>query len=766
MTSGDSAKDVHGGNSWFGHPPQLARLFTTEMWERFGYYGMRALLTLYLVTHFAFIDDVANGLYGAFTSLVYLTPLIGGLLADRYLGYKRSVKFGAILMSIGYLVLCFGGTKAKPYLLYEGQNYTVDARETERQTTDAQGKVSTKKYSEKFVQIDGVERRIESTDDGSLLLLASDAAPGQDLVLSKGTYKFDGERNPFWVMLMFSALSCVIVGNGFFKPNISTIVGTLYEKGDSRRDAGFTIFYMGINIGSTFSQFLCPLLADWYGFWAGFLLAAIGMLCAWALFQFDGGRLRGYGEPPETSKGIHTALIFVGSIAAIPLIWFLLNNTMLNAEASAKIAKASGGVLEFLEKNSDTSFRIKTPVEPPQLPARFALEGDEYVINALRPLENGLTQVELDPAKPMTIAPIATLQLVSLVDPESRASFEYVGKNSDFSLQVRLPEDQKETEGDKILKTPAKFAMGGKVLLCEKLNVGADRSAELILSQSTPGTSPPVSTIHLLSAPDILKYLINLPLLGKILFGFSILAVIGIPIWSFFAGTREEAEKMIVAIVLVVFSVVFWTLFEQAGSSMTLFADRNTDRQVFGDYVMPAAQTQIFNPIFIVIFAPLFSIMWVALSKRGLEPSIPVKFAIGLVLVGLGFLVLVYGAKFAGVDYKVALFWLAMAYLLHSLGELCISPVGLSMITKLSIPRVVGLMMGVWFLSSSMAQYVGGIVAQFASVETVGGQVTNLGKSLTTYVGVFQIIGWISIGFGVVLLVLAIPLKRMMHGVK
>jgi POT family proton-dependent oligopeptide transporter len=181
---------------------------------------------------------------------------------------------------------------------------------------------------------------------------------------------------------------------------------------------------------------------------------------------------------------------------------------------------------------------------------------------------------------------------------------------------------------------------------------------------------------------------------------------------------------------------------------------------------MPAAQTQIFNPIFIVIFAPLFSIMWVGLGKRKLEPSIPVKFAIGLVLVGLGFLVLVYGSNFADANFQVGLFWLAMAYLLHSLGELCISPVGLSMITKLSIARVVGLMMGVWFLSSSMAQYVGGIVAQFASVETIGGQVTNLDKSLSTYVSVFNSIGIASIISGGILLVLSPLLKRMMHGVK
>jgi proton-dependent oligopeptide transporter, POT family len=244
-----------------------------------------------------------------------------------------------------------------------------------------------------------------------------------------------------------------------------------------------------------------------------------------------------------------------------------------------------------------------------------------------------------------------------------------------------------------------------------------------------------------------------------------ILATVGIPLWSFKYGTREEAEKMLVAIVLIVFSVVFWTLFEQAGSSMTLFADRNTDRTI-GSYEMPAAQVQIFNPLFIVLFAPVMSWLWVSLGKRRMEPSIPIKFAVALMLVGLGFLVLVSGGRFVDDQFRVGLQWLVLAYLIHSIGELCLSPVGLSMITKLSIARVVGLMMGVWFLSSSMAQYVGGIVAQFAAVETVGGEVTNPGEALKTYLNVFWWIGIWSVGFGVVLLALSPWLKRMMHGVR
>ena len=221
---------------------------------------------------------------------------------------------------------------------------------------------------------------------------------------------------------------------------------------------------------------------------------------------------------------------------------------------------------------------------------------------------------------------------------------------------------------------------------------------------------------------------------------------------------------MLAAMVLIFFNVFFWALFEQAGSSLTLFAERNTDREIgFLGWTMPAGSTQVFNPLFIVILAPIFSALWTRLGKRGLEPGIPVKFALALIGVGVGFLVLV--AAPAGPDFKVALGWLALLYFIHSAAELLISPVGLSMITKLSIARIVGFMMGGWFLSISLAQYVAGFIAQLASVETVGGQVTNREVSMRTYVEIFTLIGQVSIGAGVVLFLLSFPLKRLMHGV-
>ena len=263
----------------------------------------------------------------------------------------------------------------------------------------------------------------------------------------------------------------------------------------------------------------------------------------------------------------------------------------------------------------------------------------------------------------------------------------------------------------------------------------------------------------------VVGYLLSLPIMGKIMFGSLIVVIPGILIWAWQDGDRVEFQMMLAAIVMILFNVVFWTLFEQAGSSLTLFADRNTDLSIFGLFSLSAGQTQFFNAFFIVALAPLFSLLWNGLARRGREPSTPVKFGFALIGAGAGFLVLVFGTRFAGPDFKVSVWWLALLYMIHSAAELCISPVGLSMITKLSIARVVGLMMGLWFLSIACAQYVAGLVAQVASVETVGGQVTNLEVSLQTYTGVFWSIGLAAAALGIVLLALSPFIRRWMHGV-
>src|SRR6478609_4235008 len=443
---------------WFGHPRQLARLFTTEMWERFGYYGMRALLTLYLTKHFLFSDSQATGLYGGYTALVYLTPLIGGFLADQYLGSKRSVKFGAILMAIGYLTLAFGGQPSKPYAVIDGQRYEVQIENFRDRPSSAPDEA---RY---IVQPTGERLKVQGNNDGSISLLSADGHVAR--TVPKGGMQDESEKSPFLIAILLIALSTISVGNGFFKPNISTMVGALYKQGDRRRDAGFTIFYMGINLGSLFSQLLCPWLADSVGWWAGFGLAALGMLFSWSLIQFNGGRLDGYGERPEHGDPAKDWIVYGSAILAIPVVWFLFTNLM-NYQAPAE---GSG----------------------------------------------------------------------------------------------------------------------------------------------------------------IIGYIASLPIMGKLLFGTFLLGVPGILAWSFFKGSRAEFQMMCAAMVLIVFNVVFWTLFEQAGSSLTLFADRNTDLTVAGNWSISAGQTQFFNAFFIVVLAPVFSILWNALAKRGLEPSIPIKFGLAL----------------------------------------------------------------------------------------------------------------------------------------
>ena len=576
--------------TWLGHPRQLARLFSVEMWERFGFYGMRALLVLYLTKHFLIADYQANGIVGGYLSLVYLTPVVGGWLADYYLGSKRSVKWGALVMALGYFLLCFGGQQAKPYATINGQRYEVQVERS--------GSVLDTKETRQWVVANGQNLTIHGMPDGSVQLVGQNGQVAQ--TVAKDAFQPGAERSPFYLTLMLIALSLIVIGNGFFKPNISTIVGTLYDKGDRRRDAGFTIFYWGINIGSIGGQVLCPIFVSWFGWWAGFAVVVVGMLIGYALIQFDGGRLAGYGEPPERSGPDRAMIIYILSILSVPLFWLIFRNVMNTQEAAA----GSG----------------------------------------------------------------------------------------------------------------------------------------------------------------LWGYIVATPFLGKVLFVTFLAAVIGIPIWSYKVGTKQEFQMMLAAIILVVFNVTFWTLFEQAASSLTLFADRNTTLELFGIFVS-APQTQNFNPITIVIFAPIMSWLWIWLSKRGWEPSIQVKFGIALLLVGFGFVILSWSTATANADFRVALWWLVLTYFLHSIAELCISPVGLSMITKLSIARVVGMMMGVWFLSISIGEYLAGAAAQAASVQTVGGEVTNPALALQTYAHTFMVGGESTMIAGVILLAISPWLKKIMHGV-
>lgn len=558
-----------------GHPRGLVVLFLTEMWERFSFYGMRSLLVLYLTQHFLFGDGEAQGLYAAYASLVYLAPVLGGLAADRWLGSRKAVTVGALLLVAGHFGMAFEGSGSRQYVDFGGRSYEVvaEGRGDERALNirTPAGTMLPMHFSGEGIAIDRA------------------ATAGLPATVPQGSYRSRVVQDPIYVQILFFSLSLIIIGVGFLKANISTIVGALYAQNDPRRDGGFTIFYMGINLGSFLSTILCGWLGISYGWSYGFGLAGVGMLAGLLTFLWGQKLLEGHAEPPVPAA-------------------------------------------------------LKRPVA-----GRVNLEWAIYLVA--------------------------------------------------FALLL-----------------PVWFLVQRDEIVTEALTIGAP--------------------------------LIFLAML----------------LWSFFRLKGVERSRMIVALVLTIFSVLFWTLFEQAGSSLTLYADRNTDLTIAGDFKMNAAQTQFFNAAFIVLLAPLFAGMWTRLGRRGLEPSTPVKFGLGLVQVGLGFLVLVVGiTHFAGADFKVPLIWLFLAYLLHTTGEICLSPVGLSMITKLSVPRVVGLMMGIWFLSSALAHTLAGLIAKATSGETVGGVVVDLGAQLATYASVFSSIGWVGVGVGVVVLLLSPWLKRGMH---
>lgn len=602
------------------HPRGLHILFFAEMWERFSYYGMRALLIYYLTQHFLFSDGYAQSQYGAYTSLVYLTPLIGGLVADRFLGTRKTVALGALLLVAGHLTMAVEGPEASEALVYDGQSYEIEA----------EGRADRREVG---IVVDGQRYGFGSDGAGGLAIEGLPAGASLPGVLPAGSYDIEKTPVPMvfeWVFYL--ALSFIVMGVAFLKPNISTIVGQLYPAGDPRRDPGYTLYYYGVNMGAFWSTLLCGYLGVTVGWWAGFGLAGLGMALGWIVFVR--GRL----------------LFFTGGASQLP---------------------------------DD----VGRPADPVAL---------------AKPVFMGLSQ-----EKVIYLLGVLAVPVVWLLFRADGA----VRRAVDASI--------------------ADFQMAN----------GADAALPFLLGF---GNFFVVIGVFLL--------------IGSV-------AVIGY-IGTFMARhcNRVEAERMILALILVAASVVFWTLFEQAGSSMSQYAERNSQMTIVGDVSMTAAQTQSFNAGFILIFAPFFAWLWAFLGRKGKDLDTPMKFALALVQVGGGFMLLVWGANFADDSFKVPLIFLAGAYLLHTTGELFLSPVGLSMITKLSVARVVSTMMAVWFLSSAWAQWLGAVIARLTRAETVGGRVLDPAASLSTYVEVFKTIGLFAIVLGVVLAVASPLLKKMAHG--
>ena len=483
---------------FLGHPKGLFVCFATEMWERFSYYGMRALLILYLKKHWEFTEATSYLIYGAYTSLVYIMPVFGGMLADQILGSKKAVTYGAILLVFGHLGM------------------TVESNE----------------------------------------------------------------------QIFYLSLALIVSGVGFLKPNISTMVGALYEEGDPRRDSGFTIFYMGINIGAFTATLLCGYLGEQVGWAYGFGAAGIGMLFGLIIFLWGQKYLEGLAEPPSNKylqkmNGIsYESWAYISGIFMVLVTWFLVQNSQL---------------------------------------------------------------------------------------------------------------------------------------------------------------------------------------VGQLLGGFGAIFIGAWLLYALFRCAPDERDRLIVVGILILFSLIFWALFEQAGSSLNILTDRGVNRVIFG-WEVPASMFQSLNAGFIFTIAPLFAMLWIALAKRNMEPSTPIKFSIGIIFVGLGFLALVYGMR-SSEGLQTGVFWIILIYLLHTLGELCLSPVGLSSVTKLSPQRIVGFMMGMWFFASAAGNYVAGLIARATASDSSG--VSNDVFDLTqkqSFMDVYTDVGLMAIGCGIFLAILTPILKKLMHG--
>ncbi|MEX1240325.1 MAG: peptide MFS transporter [Cyclobacteriaceae bacterium] len=490
-----------------GHPAGLSTLFFTEMWERFSYYGMRAILILYMTVSIEdggmdLDDKVAAAIYGLYTMGVFLLALPGGWLADRYFGLRKAVWYGGILIAAGHFSMAIS---------------------------------------------------------------------------------FDGS---FYIGLVL-----IVMGTGLLKPNISSIVGGLYGANEpARRDAGFSVFYMGINIGA----FIAPLVVGWLGesidWHYGFGAAGVGMVIGLVQYRLTEWRLGDVGKVPEKSiEGDDSAMrsrIRTGIITGIVLV----------------------GTLAWL-----------------------------WVI--------GLIEID-----PVTLANVSA------------------------------------------------YAIVGAFII----------------------------------------YFFYLFIFQKL--------------------DTDEKKKIAALIVLFIFSALFWSGFEQAGSSLNLFADRYTDRDIFG-FTVPASWLQAINPLFIILLAPVIGALWINLGRKNLNPHIPVKFGFGLISLGLGFAVIAVASVYVAENATVLPTWLIFTYLFHTTGELCVSPIGLSAVTKLAPKRFVGQLMGVWFMSTAFGNLIAGLIAGAFDEQVIANDPSLLSR-------IFLNIVWISVSAGLLLLAFYKPLTKLMKDVR
>jgi len=549
LPHGDSA------GTFLGHPKGLFVLFFAEMWERFSYYGMRALLIFYLTKHWLFSDGEAGIIYGAYTALVYITPVVGGYLADKYIGQRKAVLFGAVLLTLGHFFMAFEG------------------------------------------------------------------APGA------------GNENNAIIYVFWLALALIIVGSGFLKANISVIVGQLYPRTDVRRDGAYTIFYMGINVGAFFGSILCGAIGEIYGWAYGFGLAGFGMLAGLVVFVWGKPLLLGRGEPVSPPSKTSELSVYAFGLVLVVICWIAI--------------QYQDAVGVFLGSFGAALVCYVLAIATFQLPYGSFSAAPKSRVSAF--------------------AALALLLIISMFFVSS---------------------------GEQLARWPASIGFGG---------------------------------------------------------------VISILVLEMLSRKSDDRDRIVAAMFLIIVSIVFWALFEQAGSSLNLFTDRHVDRNLLG-FEVPASTFQSVNAGFIFLLAPVFAVTWTWLGHRGFDPSAPMKFGLGVIQVGLGFLVLVWGANSVGADAAVPVVFIFLIYLLHTTGELCLSPVGLSAMNRLAPAQIASLIMGTWFFASATGNFAAGKIAEATGAEGVG---EEAGKMVV--LDVYQTVGLYAVGIGVAVMVISPLIKKLMH---
>jgi POT family proton-dependent oligopeptide transporter len=538
---------------------------------------------------------------GSYAGLVYALPLIGGMIADRFLGMRKSVLFGGISLSLGHILMAVEGHQAKFYAA--GTTLIEDL---------------TLKSGEVIVA-------------GTILV--------EDITM----------RDTAALNVFYLALALIVMGVGYLKPNISTIVGNLYSQDDPRRDSGFTIFYMGINIGSFTATLLCGWLGETFGWRYGFGAAGIGMIVGLFTFMYGQRFLHGHAEPTEPEK---LKKPFLGPINVEWSI-YLLSVPVL-------------GVLWLL--------------------------------------------VQHEPIVLITQNVFLIVSIVSLI----------------LYSMIHTKKDHNNTVAYVI-------------------------AAVAIIS----GILAVIANLHPIGGMEAIA--------DQALYA-SILLIVGFIVYGFLTHYSEEFGRTVVLMILILSTIVFWALFEQSAGSMTLYADRVVDRTL-GDTTFTAAQFGSLNAGFIMLLAIPFAALWTWLAKKNLEPTTPVKFGLGIVQAGLGFGALVYGAEHPNAAGQVAMIWLVLAYLLHTTGELCLSPVGLSAVTKLSIPSVVGVSMGTWFLATALSETVATRLGKLAAIDTTAGEAADAATALATYTQLFEFLMWFGLGTGAFVILISPILRRWMGGI-